>query len=390
MIKKHNNKIITMFLALAFIVSAFLVPLNVQAIPVDKQYINQNRSYKYLGPQGLVIHDTCAPGGTAQNNHDYFNRVYVASSAHYFADWNTIIQCVPNNEQAWHAGPYANHRYLSIEMCNPGWHNQEQFNSVYKNTVELAAQLCKQYGWNSSNIVSHSYISNTYHETDHEDPIFFLQSYGKTWDTLLNDIQKAIDGQTPTVMQPAVILTAEPSGNIEKAAKFVGNRCLELQLKLIALSYNCGGYGADGDFGQGTYNSLISFQRDNRLTVDGLTGNATFTKLNELITAKNKQTQSLLNTNTWVARLQKECNAQGFSNQTIDGIPGTNTLNGCPLLKKGDSGNITKLLQENFNIASDGIYGNQTRQAVINFQKAHGLVADGIVGKQTWRVILGL
>jgi peptidoglycan hydrolase-like protein with peptidoglycan-binding domain len=383
---KFREKITSLFLAVV-VVTAFFIPLNVQAIPVDKQYISQNRSYQYLEPQGLVIHDTCAPGGTAQNNHDYFNRVCVASSAHYFADWTKVIQCVPDNEQAWHAGPYANHRYLSIEMCNPGWHNQEQFNSVYQNTVELAVQLCKQYGWNSNNIVSHAYISNTFHETDHEDPIFFLQSYGKTWDMLLNDIQKSIDGQTvqaPSVPQVSNVF------NVERAARFVGTRCLELQQKLISLSYNCGGYGADGQFGNGTYNSLIAFQRDNNLEADGLAGNVTFSKLNELIEIKDKPTQPTVSLNTWVARLQKECNLQGFSNQTIDGIPGANTLNGCPLLKIGDSGTITKLLQEKLQISADGFYGNQTRQAVIKFQKSYGLYADGIVGKQTWRVLLGL
>lgn len=382
-----KNKVLNMILALMFIISAFLLPLNIQAIPVDKQYINQNRSHQQLNPIGLVIHDTCAPGGTAQNNHDYFNRVYVASSAHYFVDWNKIIQTIPDNEVAWHAGPYANHRYLSIEMCNPGWHNQEQFNAVYQNTVELAAQLCKQYNWSANNIVSHAYISNTYHETDHEDPIFFLQSYGKSWDTLLNDIQKAIDGQT--VSTPAVTQVLNIS-NVEKAAKFVGNRCKELQEKLIALNYTCGGYGSDGFFGAGTYNSLIAFQKDNGLTVDGLAGNATFSKLNVLIAAKNKPVQPTFNANSWVARLQKECNIQGLSNQIVDGIPGTNTLGGCPLLKKGDTGNITRLLQEKLQISSDGIFGGETRQAVIKFQNSHGLVSDGIVGQQTWRVLLGI
>jgi peptidoglycan hydrolase-like protein with peptidoglycan-binding domain len=38
----------------------------------------------------------------------------------------------------------------------------------------------------------------------------------------------------------------------------------------------------------------------------------------------------------------------------------------------------------------DGKYGTQTRNAVIKFQKTHGLEADGIVGPATWPVLLGV
>jgi len=37
-----------------------------------------------------------------------------------------------------------------------------------------------------------------------------------------------------------------------------------------------------------------------------------------------------------------------------------------------------------YNIAIDGDYGNQTEQAVRNFQLAHGLAADGVVGPLTY------
>ena len=92
----------------------------------------------------------------------------------------------------------------------------------------------------------------------------------------------------------------------------------------------------------------------------------------------------------WVKRLQRECNNQGFSNQVVDGIPGPNTLRGCPLLKIGARGNITKLLQEKLGITADGIFGNDTKRAVIGYQKSKGLSADGIVGQNTWRKLLGL
>lgn len=102
------------------------------------------------------------------------------------------------------------------------------------------------------------------------------------------------------------------------------------------------------------------------------------------------------NTDDWVARLQAECNKQGFSNQKVDGIPGANTLKGCPTLKKGASGNITKLLQEKlvklgYNTNGvDGIFGNGTYSAVREFQKTRGLSVDGIVGQNTWRKLLNL
>lgn len=102
------------------------------------------------------------------------------------------------------------------------------------------------------------------------------------------------------------------------------------------------------------------------------------------------------NTDDWVARLQAECNKQGFSNQKVDGIPGSNTLKGCPMLKKGASGNITKLLQEKlvklgYNTNGvDGIFGSGTYSAVREFQKTRGLSIDGIVGQNTWRKLLNL
>ena len=88
----------------------------------------------------------------------------------------------------------------------------------------------------------------------------------------------------------------------------------------------------------------------------------------------------------WVRRLQQECNNQGFSKQTVDGIPGSATLAGCPLMRKGAQGNITKLVQEKlvslgYNTNGvDGIFGNGTYSAVREFQKTRGLSVDGIVG----------
>ena len=111
----------------------------------------------------------------------------------------------------------------------------------------------------------------------------------------------------------------------------------------------------------------------------------------------NNNTVSKNNTNNnWIARLQAECNRQGYSKQVVDGIAGINTLNGCPCLGYNSMGNITKLLQERLNTlgfncgSADGIFGYNTQSAVKNFQRVKGLTVDGIVGKNTWKKLLGL
>ena len=105
---------------------------------------------------------------------------------------------------------------------------------------------------------------------------------------------------------------------------------------------------------------------------------------------------SSITSKNWIAELQNECNKQGFSKQVVDGIAGPNTLNGCPLLQYGASGNITKILQQRLTNLGfdtkgiDGIFGQNTKQAVMNFQKSKNLLVDGIVGKNTWSKLLGL
>lgn len=113
-------------------------------------------------------------------------------------------------------------------------------------------------------------------------------------------------------------------------------------------------------------------------------------------TTSQTQSTATIKGDDWVRRLQQECNNQGFSKQKVDGIAGPATLAGCPTLKKGVQGNITKLLQERlvkigYNTNGvDGIFGNGTYSAIREFQKTRGLSIDGIVGQNTWRKLLNL
>ena len=62
----------------------------------------------------------------------------------------------------------------------------------------------------------------------------------------------------------------------------------EMQKKLLELGYDLGRYGADGDFGNDTYNAVILFQKEHGLSpVDGEVGNDTAAAIEEAL--KNPQ-----------------------------------------------------------------------------------------------------
>ena len=67
---------------------------------------------------------------------------------------------------------------------------------------------------------------------------------------------------------------------LEKGDK--GNDVKELQKMLIACGYSCGTAGADGDYGNDTIKAIKKFQKAYKLTVDGIAGQATMSKLKEV------------------------------------------------------------------------------------------------------------
>jgi len=93
-----------------------------------------------------------------------------------------------------------------------------------------------------------------------------------------------------------------------------------------------------------------------------------------------------------VQRLQHELNTQCGAGIKEDGWFGDGTLSKCCTVREGAQGNITKIIQErlivkNYKIQADGIFGEDTVQAIKHFQWNKGLAQDGIVGKDTWRAL---
>jgi hypothetical protein len=68
----------------------------------------------------------------------------------------------------------------------------------------------------------------------------------------------------------------------------------------------------------------------------------------------------------------------------------TVALKSCPTMSQGSAGVCVALLQQYLNgtnvgpsLATDGVFGPLTKQAVTNYQSSRGLTADGIAGPQT-------
>lgn len=90
-----------------------------------------------------------------------------------------------------------------------------------------------------------------------------------------------------------------------------GEAVKNAQLRLIDLGYSCGGAGADGQYGTGTYNAVAAFQRQNGLTPDGVIG---------------KETSNTLYSEAAIRYSEVTALKKGDTGVEIDGVAGQNTL----------------------------------------------------------------
>ena len=166
------------------------------------------------------------------------------------------------------------------------------------------------------------------------------------------------DGSSQTVA-PASASTQTSTGTATDGALSAGSRgdaVKSLQQKLINLGYLSG--SADGIFGEGTKKALMAFQSAKGLTASGIADSATLSALGSGGTVTPAATSA-------PAAVESS------------------------LLKKGDKGDQVRVLQQKLIAlgyltgSADGIFGDNTKKAVMAFQSAKGLTADGQAGSAT-------
>lgn len=90
-----------------------------------------------------------------------------------------------------------------------------------------------------------------------------------------------------------------------------------------------------------------------------------------------------------------EASCRGVCNYLDVPYVARDNLSAYPTLRRGDRGNSVRLLQFvlndfGYDLSRDGVFGENTQTAVLNFQKNNGLSQDGIVGPRTWEKLLNL
>lgn len=115
--------------------------------------IPTKRSGRKIEPTTLTIHSTANPKSTARNERDWLTNPSNTRSAswHECVDEKEVIQAIPLDEEAYHAGDRTGNRSsISLEICESG--DREK---TMNNAVKLVAYRLYERGWEIDKLRRH-------------------------------------------------------------------------------------------------------------------------------------------------------------------------------------------------------------------------------------------
>ncbi len=117
-----------------------------------------------MRPTRIVVHNT-ANDASAKNEIFYMINNNNEVSYHFAVDDKQVIQGLPLNRNAWHAGDGAhgvgNREGIAIEICYSK-SGGERFINAEKLAAKLIAQLLEERGWNIEKVTKHQDYSSKY------------------------------------------------------------------------------------------------------------------------------------------------------------------------------------------------------------------------------------
>ena len=187
---------------------------------------------------------------------------------------------------------------------------------------------------------------------------------------------------------PTPTPSPSPSGGFDRILKkgMRGDDVRRMQEMLIQLGYGqlLQPDGADGDFGNNTYNAVVQFQMKNGLYVDGEAGPDTLGKMIEIMQAASSPAEP-------------QTPSDSNQNGSEPSVPATDVPVPTPLkmLQSGDKGYQVTLAQSalngwGYNVSMNGMFTGEFEKKIVSFQEQYALEADGIIGRETWKKLLDL
>ncbi|MDE5411863.1 C40 family peptidase [Alkalihalobacterium chitinilyticum] len=161
----------------------------------------------------------------------------------------------------------------------------------------------------------------------------------------------------------------------------------QLQMFLATFKYYNG--KMDGLYGMLTKQAVRDYQRSHSLKPDGIAGKKTLNHLyHEHTDVFHTISQKKMSEIVHYQEDKNDTTSVLLSAAPAETLTKITELSSDLLLKVGDKGKAVTLIQQKLQDLGyykhiDGIYGPQTKTAIINYQKAHQLNVDGIAGPQT-------
>lgn len=143
--------------------------------------------------QYIVVHWVGNPNTSALANRNYFENLKIThqrqASAHYIVGLNgEILQCIPDDEVAFHSGNYnMNRKSIGIENCHPDWTGKFT-DMTYNSLLDLVVSLCKKYKISADKVIRH------YDVTGKSCPKYFVE-HNAEWEGFRNRVRARL-GET--------------------------------------------------------------------------------------------------------------------------------------------------------------------------------------------------
>ena len=181
-------------------------PIEYQIVDYSSMMANYGLSSRLSGIKWIIAHETANNNSTIDSEVSFMKRnANNAFVTHFVGGGGRIIQTAPVGKVCWGAGGTANsYSYAQIELCRAK--DQATFKKDYSAYIWLLRTLADDCGipktldTESNGIKTHAWVSAHYpRETDHTDPIGYLNSMGISHAQFSADIANGLDIVEPIV-----------------------------------------------------------------------------------------------------------------------------------------------------------------------------------------------